>query len=151
MYELLTSAHTSTHSLGMDIKLEVSNKIDKAMREWKPKPLITSDLARMAGITQATASRTVNGKTRPEFINLAKIARVLNLTFDGFDLGLVGGEILDANEQELITAFRQLKTKKSKLSLIGSAQDLLEQEADKVNDQSDGKGHTPAKKSRKAA
>jgi len=134
----------------MDIKEAVSKKIRGAMEAWRPKPLTVSDLAKMAGLKQPTVYRTVNGDTSPEFVTLALIARVLNITFDGFDLGLVG-EKLSKEEQELLNLYRLLKTKKNKLSLIGAVQDMLDIESIEVNDQSDGKGHTHARKTKKAA
>lgn len=58
---------------------------------------------------------------------------------------------LDKLESELIDLYRQLKTKKLKLSLIGAAQDLLDLQSNEVNAKPDGGGHTPARKGRKAA
>ncbi len=56
---------------------------------------------------------------------------------------------LDKQEKELIELYRQLKTKKLKLSLIGTAHDLLDLQTNEVNAASNGKDNPlPNKKAK---
>jgi transcriptional regulator with XRE-family HTH domain len=140
-------SHTPTHSCEMNL----ANKIDQAMRTFKPK-LTQTGLAKLSGVPQATISRTLKGKTLPEFDTLSRLAKALKIEIDGFDL-VTGEEIrphkrnisdvLSAKDTHLLKIFNKLNDA-GKNEVISFAEF-------KVNDQSDSKGHTPTKKSRKAA
>ncbi len=126
-------SHTPTHSL----KMNLANKIDVAMRSFKPK-LTQTSLAKLSGVPQATISRTLKGKTLPEFDTLSRLAKVLKIEIDGFDL-VTGEEIrppkrnatdvLSAKDTHLLKIFNKLN-EAGKNEVISFAEF-------KVNDQSD--------------
>lgn len=56
---------------------------------------------------------------------------------------------LDSSEQELISLYRLLKSKKDRGSLIGYAQDLLDSQIARVNESLQSTGNTPSRKKAK--
>ena len=139
--------HTPTHSYDMNL----ANKIDQAMRCFKPK-LTQTSLAKLSGVPQATISRTLKGKTVPEFETLSKLVKVLKIEIDGFDLA-TGEQInpskrppseFTAQELRFIDAYRKQPSEEIRLKAL----DIL---SIGVNATAKGKGRIPTQKEKKAA
>jgi transcriptional regulator with XRE-family HTH domain len=109
-----------THSSANVERVEFAKKLINLMRDNN---MNQADLARKAGLTRDAVSTYVRARSMPEPINLAKLAKALNVEPSFFQLDafrvagrMQSGEIFDARAQ-VAEAFSQTGGKENQISM----------------------------------